>query len=321
MVENKIGAHRQLNIAWILLGDKNVGSSRIHGLNIHNYLLGQKVNSKILQSNYGMVPRLTLSVEEKGALLSSGLDVLIFQKVFDNKAIELAYAAREQCMRTIFLISDKYDTDMITAVDRLVVSSDYLRQYYSDVYAVEATVIEDAIESDIDLFKSHSGKDPQAVWVGHEDNWKTLSIIWEALNEMHDSRYSLRTISNHPDATVAWDLNTVTDEILTCDIAVIPTFHDDWALAKSNNRLTMFMALGIPVIASNIPAYNKIIKNGVNGFLADNKEDWIKYLSLLQDPELRIKIAAQARRDVIPNYSIDVIGKKWLTLFAQMINA
>ncbi len=308
-------------IGWILLGNQNVGSSRIHGINIHNYLQKRGVRSVILQSNQGMVPRLTLTESECASVLSSDIDILIFQKVFDESAIDFARAAARENIKTIFLQSDKIETAMIKIVDQLVVTSDFLQRYYEKHFNVRSTVIEDAIEVDTGVFKMHSDKKPQIIWVGHKDNWKTLEIVFEALNELDNSCYRLKTISNHPDAMVQWNLNTVADEILTGDIAVIPTFRDDWALAKSNNRLTMFMSLGIPVVASDIPAYHKIINNGVNGFLAENKEDWIKYLFHLKDPELRTRIAARARRDVIPNYSIDVIGNRWLTLLAQMMKA
>jgi glycosyltransferase involved in cell wall biosynthesis len=140
------------------------------------------------------------------------------------------------------------------------------------------------------------------------------------MKKLNNSSFTLKTISDHPDTNVEWDLNTVASEILAGDIAVIPAFIDDWGKAKSNNRLTMFMALGMPVIASaNVPVYKKIVKNGYNGFLADTIDDWTKHLLLLKDLKTRATIGLQARSDVLNEYSIDVIGKKWIALFEQMI--
>jgi glycosyltransferase involved in cell wall biosynthesis len=159
----------------------------------------------------------------------------------------------------------------------------------------------------------------QLVWMGSQDNWKTLDILNEALDKIDDFSFTLKTISNHPDADVAWDVKTVEEEILTGDIAVIPAFDNDWGKAKSNNRLTTFMALGMPVIASRIPSYNKIIKHGNNGFLADNVDSWVKHLLQLKDVEMRRKIGAQARKDVVSEYNIDVIGKRWIEVLNKVL--
>jgi len=76
------------------------------------------------------------------------------------------------------------------------------------------------------------------------------------------------------------------------------------------------MVLGLPVVTSPIPAYLPIIKQGKNGFICYNntKEDFVNYLTLLKDHTLRSKIGARARLDVIEEYSIDSIGKRWLKI-------
>ncbi len=83
----------------------------------------------------------------------------------------------------------------------------------------------------------------------------------------------------------------------------------------------MCMALGMPVIASEMPAYEKIIKNGHNGFMARTIDDWVRYLVDLKDVGLREKIGAEARRTVIPRYSIDVIGEEWILKLSSMVNS
>ncbi len=75
-----------------------------------------------------------------------------------------------------------------------------------------------------------------------------------------------------------------------------------WRL-KSENRLTLKMAIGLPVIATPIPSYQSIIESGENGFLADSRADWLRNLEALRDPALRIEIGKQARASVIGRYS------------------
>lgn len=307
-------------IGWILLGDRNVGSSRIHGINIHNFLLKNGIKSFVLQSSSTMRPFLTIPAWKQLLLLTSGYDIFIFQKVHDDKAARFAKLAKKMDIKTVFIQSDMIDTEMVRIVDYLIVTSDYLGKYYNKTYGTDAIVIEDAIEVDKNLVKEHSDKKRiEIVWLGNKDNWKSLEIIYKALEEVNDKSLFLKRISNHPDADVVWSLDRVYQEILTADLAVIPSSTDEWGKAKSNNRLTLFMALGLPVIVSPIPSYKKIIRHGYNGFLAENMNDWVKYLILSKDVNIRRDIGMKAREDVLKEYSIDVIGERWLSLINRIL--
>jgi glycosyltransferase involved in cell wall biosynthesis len=317
-----IGRKKQPGVGWLLLGDINTGSSRIHGINIHNYLLRQGIKSVIYQTSPTMNSALVLTDKEQSKVISSGADILIFQKVFDDKAIAFAQKARQAGKKTIFLLSDKHETEMINAVDQLVVTSDFLKEYFDSNFGTDAVVIEDAIEVDTSVVKQHGDKERlELVWVGHGDHWKTLDIIHEAMKGFDDPPFILKTISNHPDADIPWNLTTVAKDILAGDIAVIPTLNNDWGKGKSNNRLTMFMALGLPVIASPIPTYAKIVNNGKNGFLAATKEEWMQCLILLKDATLRQKIGTQAKSDVVKAYSIETIGEQWFALLRGLVES
>lgn len=304
---------RPLKVGWFLLGDANTGSSRIHGLNIHNYLLSRGIESVILQSSPRMVNRLTLSREEQDQILQSGFDVLIFQKVRDEQAQAFAREARRRGIRTIFLHCDCIDTDMVTAVDDLVVISRNLRDYYQQRYGVDSTIIADAIEVDPAKEKEHSDKRTiTLVWVGYSDNWASVQLIRDVVGRLDDNRFRLKTISNHPDADVPWALDTVTEEILEGDVGVIPANLDAWGMGKSSNRLTMFMALGMPVVASPVPSYLDIIEQGINGYIAQAPEEWADALEALDSAESRRCIGSRARTDVYRRFSIEHIGQQWI---------
>ena len=254
-------------------------------------------------------------------VLNSGIDILIFQKVFDETAISFAKRAREKGIKTVFVLSDKHDTEMVRVVDLLIVTSDFLKFHFDQNFSTNSIVIEDALEVPRDLYKEHTNNSTlQLVWVGHRDNWQTVEIISDVIANLCSRSLKLKTISNHEKANVQWDINTVFSEILACDIAVIPALDNDWGLSKSNNRLTMFMALGMPVVASMIPSYVPIVKNGNSGFLATSREEWMKYLLELSDVDKRKVIGAKARLDVRDKYSMDTIGASWVSALKQLIN-
>lgn len=114
----------------------------------------------------------------------------------------------------------------------------------------------------------------------------------------------------------AWDLKTVEENIIDADIALIPCeLISDYHLSKSANRASLFMSLGLPVVASPLPAYTEIIRNGQNGFLARRADEWIKACELLRNPQKASEIGQRGRHDALSRYSIETISERYLSIF------
>jgi glycosyltransferase involved in cell wall biosynthesis len=77
-----------------------------------------------------------------------------------------------------------------------------------------------------------------------------------------------------------------------------------------------------PVISYDINyGPRDVIRNGENGFLveAGNQDQLAKrMIQLLEDPSLARKLGIQARKDVIANYSEEVVGERWVQLFQSL---
>lgn len=126
---------------------------------------------------------------------------------------------------------------------------------------------------------------------------------------------------------VNWDINTVYGLMAEADIGIIPVDMSPDPLpgqdasfwqVKSENRLTMKMAMGLPVIASPVPSYLEIIDQGKNGFLASSRNEWMQCLEELRDPERRRAISEQARNSVIERYSKEAQAAKLLEVLRQV---
>jgi len=75
------------------------------------------------------------------------------------------------------------------------------------------------------------------------------------------------------------------------------------------------MCMGIACVCSRVGINKEIITDGVNGFLADKEDEWIKKLSfLIEDPELRQRIAIAGRRTIEDKYSVNVNAPKFLEI-------
>jgi len=71
-------------------------------------------------------------------------------------------------------------------------------------------------------------------------------------------------------------------------------------------------ALGIPGIYSDLPPYNSVIQDGLNGLLAKNNTDWeVKLEKLILDQNLRIQIVKNAQKDINENYLLEHRAAEW----------
>lgn len=88
------------------------------------------------------------------------------------------------------------------------------------------------------------------------------------------------------------------------DIALAPLANNKFNRGKSDLKAVEYGMIGLPVIASKMPSYERLIRQGENGFLAVTQKDWLQRLSaLIQDCVLRDRLGsalhAQARQRII----------------------
>lgn len=161
-------------------------------------------------------------------------------------------------------------------------------------------------------------------------NWLEVSIIgnypprherWQRIRESRwqlmakekplEKAAYLKFLLNPRIKRVHWNPDDVYEQMLQADIGIIPidtrevatnTQVPAWKV-KSENRLTMKMCIGLPVIATPIPSYLPIINQGKNGYLANSADEWLQYLDALREPKLRREIGENARLSVLTKYS------------------
>ena len=92
------------------------------------------------------------------------------------------------------------------------------------------------------------------------------------------------------------------------DVGVMPLSNTLFNRAKCGYKAIEYMACGAPVVASPVGEANYIIKNNINGFLADTPEEWASALEkLLQDASLRKRMGVAGRKLVEERYSYQTI--------------
>lgn len=128
---------------------------------------------------------------------------------------------------------------------------------------------------------------------------------------------------------VPWSLDGTYQELLSAHIGLIPSeinpeldpplFPVPRWKTKSENRLTLMMAVGLPVVASPVPAYIDVIEHGRNGYLALDRQEWLRALDDLRDPLRREQVGQQARATVIERYSAEAQARRFIEVLQQVL--
>lgn len=139
----------------------------------------------------------------------------------------------------------------------------------------------------------------------------------------------LRFLGQRRIRRIPWDPVGVYAHMCQADIGIIPVDTSEEAESgrlvpmwkvKSENRLTMKMCIGLPVIATPIPSYEPIIEQGRNGYLASTRGEWLDFLDALRDPDLRRDIGANARTSVIQRYSMQEQARLLIEVLSRLLS-
>lgn len=137
----------------------------------------------------------------------------------------------------------------------------------------------------------------------------------------------LRFLADYRIRCIPWDSEGVYAEMMRADVGIIPvetTASETNTLAspawkvKSENRLTMKMSIGLPVVATPIPSYESVIEHGVNGLFARSERDWKTCLTSLRDPARRREMGLAARNSVVKKYSMHEQAAKLVTILEKV---
>lgn len=128
---------------------------------------------------------------------------------------------------------------------------------------------------------------------------------------------SCRSMTSIMPLHLDWSLDSVFDRVLDADVAVIPCeLQYEWSLAKSGNRLLMFMALGMPVIASPLPAYRELMREagGEDWMIAHTRADWRKAQARWRDEDVRREMGRRFLQYAHENYKIAKVASRYLMI-------
>lgn len=147
----------------------------------------------------------------------------------------------------------------------------------------------------------------------------TVTFLLPPLDGQKRSNAAKVKAKPYPSKFIPWTMKDLLEQMSLSDIGLAPLFQQEWTWCKCCNKAASFAAAGLPVVASNMPSYRAVLRNGVDAFLPYTDEEWTDALeSLLTDGKLRTRMGNSARLRVLSALSIEKIAGQWLELFQEI---
>ncbi|EMY80811.1 glycosyltransferase [Psychroflexus gondwanensis ACAM 44] len=297
-------------VFWVLIGNENTGSSRIHGHKVHQALLRKGIKSKILKQGNST---LTLKKKIWMLLFLKKGDLLILQKRKELSLRKLLSLLKFKRVNIAFIDCDlpKCDDSLVKYFDYIIGTSKNLFQLYQRHHPQKKVrYIPDAVEYFEKKKYIHNKK---AIFFG----WLTESRIEKinSLKKLFESLgWEIHTMSNNPQADIKWNdwKKIETFEIISQYSASLIAVDDDMlSKYKSSNRVLQSLAVGNIVLCSDIEAYREVIVEGENGFICSSALEWKNALNQISDQNKRNKIIERGY-ETAQNYTMDKVILKWI---------
>lgn len=102
------------------------------------------------------------------------------------------------------------------------------------------------------------------------------------------------------------------------DVSLAPLADTKFNRSKSALRAQESLALGVPVVASDVPAYRGWVEHGRTGYLVKTRAQWVAAMRELQDPTLRL-VMGRAGRQAAVAWTIEATAHRWVEAYRALL--
>ena len=322
-----------------LVQDLDVAASRYRVLQYLPYLKEHGVQATVLPFQKGFFKKLKLfkSVNEYDILfIQRKRFPILWLKYIRKNARRIVYDFDDSVMyRNSKAANPESNTrvkmfkNMVNASDYVIAGNEYL-QKNTTPFTHNVTIIPSPIDMSLYPLKKYLEKNDNITlgWIGATGSihyLEKMKPVFEALGKKYED-LRLKIICN-----VFFDCDNITVEkklwseqeevadIQSFDIGLMPLMDDPWSHGKCGLKILQCLATGVPVVCSPAGVNKEIVKNGVHGFWANTREEWIEKLEILiNDPGRRERMGMEGRKRVIEHYSLEANAPRMLKIFQQL---
>lgn len=186
--------------------------------------------------------------------------------------------------------------------------ADFARQFTNTVHVVPSTV-----DTDVITPTPKSGEGPLVIgWMGSPTTLAHLEDIYPALTALQakwGDRIAFEFVGAEagepapPRTTfLPWSASEENALLGRFDLGLMPLPETPWAAGKCGMKLLLYMAAGLPVVASPVGINTQLVPG--HGLLANTAQEWVAALdTLLQQAETRRAFGLAGRAFVEQEYA------------------
>jgi len=207
---------------------------------------------------------------------------------------------------------------------------DYVKKYNSNILLLHTVVLLDKYIEKSKNFKKRNNKFIVG-WIGSKTTSKYILEIFPVFEKLKDLNIQFNLVGFDEDLlddelkkkfninVIPWREDTEIDNILEFDVGIMPLDDTPWSRGKCGFKLIQYMSCKKPVIASPVGINKDIVDENI-GFLAENLEDWEKYIKkLYKDEKLRTTMGKKAFEKVLEKYNYKKNCEKYFNLINEVI--
>jgi len=213
-------------------------------------------------------------------------------------------------------------------INAAIASSPFLADRLKQKIKCFIEIIPDAIEVPIFKPKIKENISRNIFWFGHASNinylimfinkWRNLkraTTLFILTNEQGLVIFNQTKFNIDKNLSIQlgiWSIEAMLATSKICDLIIIPSNQSDSRkLGVSSNRLITALALGLPTAAGTIDSYKEY-----NQYFTDIDSE--KFIELIDNPDRFHNQVSEAQDKIIPQFTKEVIGEKWINFFGKL---
>lgn len=218
------------------------------------------------------------------------------------------------------ILGDKIDQVMKNS-DFVIAGNSYLAKRAESAGSNSVLILPTVIDLERYIVKTHINKSSIVIgWIGTKSTFEKHLLpckdwIQKAIKkykvEFHVVGITQDMGLGNGVSYIPWTEETEVSSILNFDIGIMPLQDSVWEKGKCAYKLIQYMACSLPVIASPIGMNKEVVKNDINGLLAENEKEWLNSIGkLVENAQLRSDYGLNGRELVERKYCIQVTNEK-----------
>ncbi|MDA7857904.1 glycosyltransferase family 4 protein [bacterium] len=209
--------------------------------------------------------------------------------------------------------------------------------------AVDVDIFNPQINKESVRYKYHLGNKIVIGFLGTFDIWHGINVLTDSIEPLIKKNKNIhflligegdfkkdcintiksRHLENFVTFTGMIPHEKVPEYLVACDILISPHLPlcDGSEFFGSPTKLFEYMAMGKPIVASNVGQIGEVLKNNQNGILIKpgSVEELVNgILDLVANEELRRRIGGQARKDAVNNYTWQANAGRVINVYKEM---